>query len=41
VSNRFLAFEDLDEEVKINNSCETIRENIKNFSQRESRFFFN
>jgi hypothetical protein len=29
VSNRFAAFEDLDNEVKINSAWETIRENIK------------
>jgi hypothetical protein len=33
-SNRFAALEDLDAEVEINSAWETIRENIKNFSQR-------
>jgi hypothetical protein len=37
VSNRFAALEDLDAEVEINSSWETIRENIKNFSKRDSR----
>jgi hypothetical protein len=36
VPNRFA---DLDAEVEINSVWEMIRENIKNFSQRESRLF--
>jgi hypothetical protein len=35
VSNRFVALEDLDEEVEINSAWETIRENIK-ISAKES-----
>jgi hypothetical protein len=37
VSNRFAALEDLDAEVEINTIWETITENIKNLSERESR----
>jgi hypothetical protein len=37
VSNRFTALEDSDAEVEINTIWETIRENIKNISKRESR----
>jgi phosphomevalonate kinase len=33
VSDRFAALEDLDEEVEINSSSETIRQNIKNLAQ--------
>jgi hypothetical protein len=39
VSNRFAALKDLDTEVEINSAWETIGENIKIFSQRESRLF--
>jgi lipoate-protein ligase A len=37
VSNRFAGLEDLDAEVEINTIRQTIRENIKNISGRESR----
>jgi hypothetical protein len=37
VSNRFTALADLDVEVEINSASETVRENIKTFSIRESR----
>jgi hypothetical protein len=37
VSNTFAAFEDFDAEVEINTIWETISENMKNFSKRESR----
>jgi hypothetical protein len=37
VPNRFADLEDLDAEVDIVIAWETIRENIKTFSQRESR----
>jgi hypothetical protein len=36
ISNRFAPLENLDAEVDIDRAFETIRENIKNFSQRES-----
>jgi hypothetical protein len=39
VSNRSAALEDLDAEVDITSAWETVRENIKNFNQRESRLF--
>jgi hypothetical protein len=39
VSSRFATLEDLDTEVEINSAWETIRENTKKFSQRESRLF--
>jgi hypothetical protein len=37
ISNRFTALENLHTEVDINRAWETIRENIKKFSQRNSR----
>jgi hypothetical protein len=36
ISNRFAALENLDTEVDINKAWVTVRENIKNFSQRDS-----
>jgi hypothetical protein len=39
VFNKFRAVEELDTEVEINSVCEMVRENINNFSQRESRLF--
>jgi hypothetical protein len=36
ISNRFVALEYLDVEMAINNAWETIRRNIKFFSQRET-----
>jgi hypothetical protein len=39
VSNRFAALEDFDAEVETSSAWETIRENIKHFSQRDSRLF--
>jgi hypothetical protein len=37
ISNRFAPLADSDEEVETIRAWEKIRENIKNFSQRESR----
>jgi hypothetical protein len=37
ISNSFAALEHLDAEVDIKRAWETIREDIKNFNQRESR----
>jgi hypothetical protein len=37
ISNSFAALENLDAEVDITTAWETIIENIKNFSERESR----
>jgi hypothetical protein len=39
VSNTLAALEDFDAEVEINSAWETIRGNLKNFFQSESRLF--
>jgi hypothetical protein len=37
ITNRFAALENFDDNVDMNRAWENIRENIKNFSQREPR----
>jgi hypothetical protein len=37
ISNRFAGLENIDAEVDINRARETVRENIKKFSQRQSK----
>jgi hypothetical protein len=39
IANRFAVLENCDDNADINRAWENIRENIKNFSQREPRSF--